>query len=196
MQHSMSGLDTYDQAAVMADQPRYAMDSKLYVKFYTRPVMHGFKSNEAGRPIYEDKEYIQILVPGDSKTTVDCPVTAEFRARFPNQYAKFKANESQSVTGTPLEMWPQVTRAMVAELKAQNITTVEQLAEMADTTAQNIMGNHDLRRRAKNFIEASKGEAVNNKLTEELNKRDDEINLLKTQMAQLVAAMQSKGKKE
>ena len=80
MQHSMSGLDTYDQAAVMADQPRYAMDSKLYVKFYTRPVMHGFKSNEAGRPIYEDKEYIQIIVPGDSKTTVDCPVTAEFRA--------------------------------------------------------------------------------------------------------------------
>jgi len=196
MQHEISGLDTYDDAARTADQPRYAMDSKLYVKFYTRPVMHGFKSSEAGRPIYEDKEYIEILVPGDSKTKVDCPVNDEFRTRFPKQYEKFKRNEVQAVTGTPLEMWPQITRSMVAELKAMNVTTVEQLADMADTTAQNIMGNHDLRRRAKLFIDAAKGEAVNNKLTEELTKRDDEINLLKTQMAQLITSMQAKGKKE
>jgi hypothetical protein len=94
------------------------------------------------------------------------------------------------VTGTPLEQWPQMTVGMVASLKAMNVHTVEQLAEMSDQYAQQIMGNHDLRRKAKLFLDAAAGEAVNNKLQSELDKRDIEINQLKEQMAQLLAGQQ------
>jgi hypothetical protein len=179
----------------MANQARYAMDSKLYVTFYVRAVMNNFKSAEEGRPIFEEKEYIRIIVPGDSKTTVDCPVTDEFRMRFEKQYDKFKKGLEQAVVGTPLEVWPQMTVGLVAELKAMNISTVEQLADLDDGRAQKIMGSHDLRRRARTFLDAAQGEAANNKLNMELEKRDAEIEALKAQMQQIINA-QTKGKKE
>jgi hypothetical protein len=186
------GLPTYDDTVSQANQARYAMDHKLYVQFYIRPVMHNFKSNEAGRPIYEEKEYIRIIIPGDSKTTGDYPVTDEFRMRFEKQYDKFKKGLEQAVEGTPLEMWPQMTVGLCAELKAMNISTVEQLAGLADGPAQKIMGNYDLRRKAQMFLDSAKGEAENNKMVAELTKRDDEINLLKQQMQQLLDSQKPK----
>jgi len=151
--------------------------------------MNNFQSAEQGRPIYDELEYVRIIVPGDSKTTVDCPVTDEFRMRFEKQYDKFKKNLSQAVTGTPLEMWPQMTVGLCAELKGMNVQTVEQLANMSDGIAQRIMGSHDLRRRAQAFLDAAKGEAENNKLTTELEKRDDQIKALQAQMEQLVKSL-------
>lgn len=191
-QMMQGGLPTYDDTANIAHQARYAMDNKLYVTFYIRPVMNNFKSSEAGRPIFEEKEYIRIIVPGDSKTTVDCPVTDEFRMRFEKQYDKFKKGLEQAVEGTPLEMWPQMTVGLCAELKAMNVSTVEQLASLDDGKAQKIMGNYDLRRKAQAFLDAAQGEAANNKMVAELTKRDDEITLLKQQMQQLLEAQKPK----
>jgi hypothetical protein len=194
MNMMQNGLPTYDDAANLANQARYAMDSKLYVQFYIRPVMNNFRSSEEGRPIYEEKEYIRIIVPGDSKTTVDCPVDDTFRMRFQAQYDKFKRGQEQAVDGTPLEMWPQMTVGLCAELKAMNVTTVEQLAGLDDGKAQRIMGSYDLRRKAQAFLDAAKGEAENNKMVAELTKRDDEIALLKQQMAQILEAQKPKAK--
>ena len=181
-----ANFGTYDDAANLANQARFAMDSKLYVTFHVLPIFNAFKSAEAGRPIYEDEEYIRIIVPGDSKTTVDCPADATFKARFPKQYEHFKKGLEQSVTGTPLEMWPQMTVSMVAEFKAVNIRTVEQLAELSDSNAQKFMGSNMWRQKAHAFLEAAAGEAENNKMAAELEKRDVEIQALKTQMEQLL----------
>ena len=190
----MNDFQTYDEAQSQANQNRFAMDSKLYTTFYIRPVMNAFKSSQEGRPIYEEKEYIRIIVPGDSKTTVDCPVTDEFRMRFEKQYEKFKKGLAQAIEGTPLEMWPQMTVGLCAELKAMNIVTVEQLAALDDSKAQRIMGSYDLRRKAQTFLDAAKGEADNNKISAELEKRDAEIALLKNQMAQLLNQTNAKAK--
>ena len=189
-----NGLPTYDDTANLANQARFAMDSKFYVQFYVRPVMNNFRSSEAGRPIYEEKEYIRIIVPGDSKTTVDCPVDNIFRQRFEKQYEKFKKGQEQAVDGTPLEMWPQMTVGLCAELKSMNVTTVEQLAALDDGKAQRLMGSYDLRRKAQIFLDAALGEAANNKMANELQKRDDEINMLKQQMAAVLEAQKPKAK--
>ena len=194
MNMMQNGLPTYDDTANLANQVRFAMDNKLYVQFYVRPVMNNFKSSEAGHPIYEEQEYVRIIVPGDSKTTVDCPVTNEFRQRFEKQYDKFKKGLEQAVDGTPLEMWPQMTVGLCAELKSMNVTTVEQLAALDDGKAQRLMGSYDLRRKAQIFLDAALGEAANNKMANELQKRDDEINLLKQQMAQILEAQKPKAK--
>jgi hypothetical protein len=185
-QMMQGGLPTYDDSANLANQARFAMDHKLYVQFYIRPVMNNFRSSEEGRPIYEEQEYIRIIVPGDSKTTVDCQVDDTFRMRFTKQYDKFKKGLEQAVDGTPLEMWPQMTVGLCAELKAMNVSTVEQLASLDDGKAQKIMGSYDLRRKAQAFLDAAQGEAANNKMVAELTKRDDEITLLKNQMAELM----------
>lgn len=193
MQQQM--LQTYDEAAVMEDQARFALDKRLYVQFYVRAVMNHFKSAQEGRPIFDEKEYCRVIIPGDKNAVFDQPASDEQRMRFEAQYTRFKKGLEQAVTGTPLEMWPQMTVGQVAELKAINISTVEQLAEMSDETAQKIMGNHKLRLKAKAFLEAAAGEAKNSQLAMELEKRDSEIATLKNQMEQLLKATAAANKK-
>lgn len=183
-----AGFGTFDDASNLANQSRFAMDHKLYVQFYVRPIMHAFKSAEAGRPIYEEKEYIKIIVPGDSKTTVDCPVDDTFRQRFEKQYDKFKKGLEQAVTGTPLEVWPQMSVGMVAELKSVGVQTVEQLAGMSDANIQKFMGGNMWRQKAQAFLDAAAGDAANSKLAMELEKRDSEISALKNQMDAILKA--------
>lgn len=182
-------LRSYDDAAVMEGQARFALDKKLLVKFYVKAVRNEFKSNQEGRPIYDEVDYVRIITPGNQLSIVDTKVTREHsEVRFSDQYRKFKSSQSQARSGTPLEVWPQMTVGQVAELKAMNIETVEDLAELDDVLAQRIMGNHDLRRRAKAFLEAAAGEAANSKLAHELEKRDNEIALLNEKINQLIAA--------
>lgn len=192
----MDALQTYDQAAVMEDQPRFALDKKLFVQFYLRAVLNNFKSSQKGRPIFDEVDYVRIIVPGDKNTIVDTKVTPEYAHRFADRFEKYRKNQSQAVSGTPLEVWPQMTVGQVAELKAMNVHTVEQLATLPDNLAQRIMGSHDLRRRANAFLDAAAGEATNTKMASELAQRDNEIELLKAQMLQMQQLIQSKSKKE
>lgn len=183
MQNELSGF-----SGVLDTDGRYDADNRLYVEFYVDAVHNPYKSAQEGRPIYDEVNFIKIQSPGDRLSSVVQKVNDLHKQRFPKQWAQFQNGQKQAVSGTPLEMWPQMTIGMVASLKAMNITTVEQLAELSDTNASHIMGNHELRRKAKNFLEAAAGEAVNTKLEAELGKRDEEIALLKSQMEQLLAA--------
>ena len=178
------------ESGVMGGQERYAADSRLYVEFYRRAVHNPAKSAQEGRPIFDEKDFVKIMIPGDKYSSVDTQATAQHQQRFPQQWSRYKAGQEQATSGTPLEAWPQMTVGMVASLKAINISTVEQLAELSDSNASQIMGNHDLRRRAKAFLEAAAGEAVHAKLEAELEKRDNEIETLKNQMAQLMQSNQ------
>lgn len=188
-------LATYDQVAVMEDMPAYSLDKKLYVNFYIRADLNSFKSAQEGRPIFDEVDYIRIIIPGDKNSILDTQVTEEHKHRFENQYQRFKKNQEQAVSGTPLEVWPQMTVGQVAELKAMNVHTVEQLADMPDQLAQKIMGNHGLRAKAKLFLDAAAGEAGNTKMVAELEKRDNEIKLLRDQMDQLMKATAAKAGK-
>jgi hypothetical protein len=105
--------------------------------------------------------------------------------RFPRHYAAFKNREEQTVEGTALEQWPGITRSQCEELKFFNITTVEQLAQVSDSHAQNFMGIQLLRTRAKTFMEAAKENAANENLAAELEARDAEIESLKVAMADM-----------
>lgn len=183
MQNELSGF-----SGVLDTDGRYDADNRLYVEFYVDAVHNPYKSAQEGRPIYDEVNFVKIQSPGDRLSSVVQKVNDLHKQRFPKQWAQFRNGQKQAVSGTPLEMWPQMTIGMVASLKAMNITTVEQLAELSDTNASHIMGNHELRRKAKNFLEAAAGEAVNTKLEAELGKRDEEIALLKSQMEQLLAA--------
>lgn len=186
----MDQLASYDTAAVMdiSNNARFALDKKLYVQFRVEPILNRSKSAEAGRAIFDAIDYIKIFVPGDKNTVIDTPVTPEYQIRFKEKYEAFKAGKEMAPSGTPLEMWPQMTVTQVAELKAMNVSTVEQLADMPDQLAQKIMGSHSLRQKAKAFLEASLSDAANTKLQAELEKRDNEIQLLKSQMQQIMAA--------
>lgn len=182
------------ESGVMGDSGRYQDDGKLLVTFYRGVVHNPHKSSEAGRPIFDEHDFVRIIVPGDRSNIRDTKATAEHKMRFAKQWERYKAGQEQAQSGTPLEVWPQITVSMVATLKASGITTVEQLAGLSDTNAAQFMGSHELRRRAQTFLDAAKGEAVNTKLEAELEKRDQEISVLKQQMSELMAASKANTK--
>lgn len=183
---------------VNAFDNRFAGDSKLYVVFHMSAVKNGFRSEQEGRPIFDDIPHCRIHVPGDKTTVVDEPVTDEHKMRFPVQWEKFQKGMTQSPEGTPLEQWPQLTVGQVQEFKALNVLTVEQLAGMADTQAQRFMGGNELRRKAATFLKVAKDSAEAQRLATanaELERRLAEQDDLIRQMAARIEAMEARGSK-
>ncbi len=160
-----------------------AMDNSLSVRFYMGKKLDEAKTAEEGRPIYKQREHVIILVPGDKLSKVDRPVMHSDKIRFPVQYARFKNNVEQEITGTPLAAWPSCTEAQRAELEHFNIRTVEQLANMPDANAQGMMGIITLKNAAKKFIEQARDNAATEKLNKALAERD-------ARMAELLAKLE------
>jgi len=171
-------------------QARYIGDEQMLVKFYLQPKLDKTATAEQGRPIYVDKEYVSIMVPGGRDCVVR-PARQMDIDRWPRHYAAYQNKDEDFVVGTPLEMWPAMSRSQVEELKHFNIRTVEQLADLADSHAQNFMAIGSLRTRAKLFLEAAKDSAVTENLQTELEKRDDEIETLKLAITEQGAQIQA-----
>lgn len=135
-------------------------DNRAIVEFRMHPVIDGPASKEAARTIKRDVPYVKILHPGEANLSVyDQPATDEDAARFPRQWAAFQAKQSQQITGTPLDLLFPDSPAVVANLKAASVFTVDQLAILPDTAMQNIgMGARQWQQKAKAYLEqADKG---------------------------------------
>jgi hypothetical protein len=138
-----------------------AGDVGLAVKFYLAPLQNQKKSKEEGRPIFEDKEFIKIMIPGSKSNVIDRVVRQTDFDRFPEHYRRFKARTEQNlVEGTRLEEWPGITRGQCEELKFFNVFTVEQLATLAASSAGNIMGIQTLKTKASAYLDSSKDNAT------------------------------------
>jgi hypothetical protein len=145
---------------------QHGTDDNLRVEFFLHPVENRFRSKKEGRPVFEEKEYIRILIPGDAKTCYEQPVREDDRKRFWKQYEHFKATGRTATEGTPVEQWPQLNVSMVATLKSLNIFSVEQLASLPDIHLPKLgPGARDLQSRAKAFLEMSHDAAAANKLS-------------------------------
>lgn len=147
----------------MADNP----DDTLWVEFYTEAVEHPNKSLEAGRPIFEDREFVKIKFPADNKRVHTAPAhemhyvshmktQMTYAKRFPKHYAVFKEENADFVVGTTLDAAPFLTPAKRAELRAQNVRTVEQLANLPDSALRKLgMGARDMVEQAQAFLKAA-----------------------------------------
>lgn len=148
-------------------------------RFFIRPVQNMALSEAEGRPVFNDREMVEIRIPGDKHLTWEGDVTEKLiiggraidaRERWPEQYAAFKRGEQRAVTGTPLEMWPHqlMTAARVAELKAINIMSVEELEAVPDNVIPKMgMGGRELRDEARAYLKRAKDAAADNALARE-----------------------------
>ena len=161
------------------------LDAVLVATFRNFPLKNELKSAEVGRPIYDDVEVIEIRKPGSRDFTphpatelcgvwlID-PDTGEQRQityaeRFAQQYRQFKAMQQQTKSGTPLDHAPFLTEGKRAELRAQNIYTVEQLAAIDGQELKNLgPGGREQKNRATEFISESKSGAPSTQLVAEL----------------------------
>lgn len=127
--------------------------------FYTEPVHMEFLSKQLGKPRYEDRDFVKIIIPGDRRSMVVEPVNEDHKARWPKEYEAFKAGKELPLEGTPLANWPNsaITRSRVEELAYFNIRTVEQMADVTDAHLQNLgMGAYELRAVARKFLETAR----------------------------------------
>lgn len=136
------------------------MAKGLLVKFFMDAVHLKNQSEIEGRPIFEDREFVEIIPIGDTKTVVTKQVTDAERQRFPEEYAVFKRGIEQTFAGTPLNQWPIMLPAQIKLFNHFNVYTVEQLSELSDISIGQIgPGTRDFVEKARAFIAKAKGSA-------------------------------------
>jgi hypothetical protein len=182
---------TFDEMSTMVkpDESRFAADERLYVEFFREPVMHPGKSREAGRAVYEERDFVRIHVPGDKTTVCVEPMHEINLYRFRTRYEKWKAGQAEAVSGTPLTALPGMSPSKAEEYKYFKIVTVEQLADANDQMGQKFMSFHADKAAAKRFVEVTKGNAPIEQMNAELQKRDAEIDNLRSMVESLQANM-------
>lgn len=148
------------------------------------------KSKEAGRPIYEDKEVVEVRFAGNSNMVSVFPAHAVWRVidgqpvsyamRWQAEYDQWKQFGKQSTTGTPIEELPFLTQSRRMELKALHIYTAEALAALEGQPLNNIgQGGRDLKDQAAAYLETASSVATVAKQDEEIAKLRAEIEAMR-----------------
>jgi len=159
-------------------------DTGVVAVFRNGIVKNNVKSAEAGRPIFDDVELVDVRYPGtrdygtypatershwdvDQFTGEQRPVT--YAERFSKQYQQFKANQQQTKSGTPLDYLTFLTEGKRAELRAQNIYTAEALAIIDGAELKNLgPGGREMKNKTIEFLANSSEAARITKLEAEL----------------------------
>lgn len=169
----------------------------VFVQFYTEAIEIKAESEKQGRPIFKDMPHIRKLVPGDASNVVERLAKEHDKRMHPREWEAFQRQQVTGVTGTPLEHWPQITRAQVKEAKYFEVHTVEQLAELSDTSCQKLgMGYADLRNKAKAYLQAAAGTAAATAQDAENKRLQEDISTLKAQIESLGGRSPGRPKKE
>lgn len=164
-------------------------DGTARARFYKESRENKARSAEEGRYACDEVEMVEIVHPGDNKTAFVDYVKPEYIERFRDQYEAFKRGEVRAASGTPLEHWPILNTARVAELKAIGILSVDELAAVSDHTLTKMgMGARDLREQARAFISAAKGGAGVAHLVSENAQMKEQLALMQSQIAAMMAA--------
>lgn len=151
-------------------------------RFFIHTVQDPKASKEAGRPIFKDIEAVEIRMAANKQTVAVFPAhefwawgeidgvrqKISYAMRFTDQYKRFKANEAQAMTGTPLEELPFLTQAKRSELKALSIYTAEALASLDGHPLKQLgMGGRELKNQAEAYLSRATDSAAVTRLAAE-----------------------------
>ncbi len=164
-----------------------AFEDGCIVTFYDEPMLNKSKTKRnTGIPIYDDITMVKILIPNQH----DCaprPMQEKDKARFPKSWQAYETGREPAEDGTPLADWAQITPGEMKTCLANNVKTVEMLAEVADQTLPTLgPGAVSLRQRAVKFL-ADRNEMP--ALREELDE-------LRAELAELKASKKKAPKKK
>ena len=192
------------------DSDTQGADARLAVQFYKKSVKQDIASDEAGRPIFKEFDFVRIMIPGDNLTEIDTYAQESHKQRFPRQWAHYQnqVTNHEDIVGTPIDQWPQVTRSQADELRGLKFHTVESVADCSDQQLQRIgmvagMSPYNFRLKAKAFLnlatdsaEVAHREAELQALRQENDKikaeTDAKLAAMQEQMSALLAAVAEK----
>jgi hypothetical protein len=158
-------------------------DASVVALFKMMAQKNETESIRQNRPVFDDLEVVELRYPG-SKNVGVYPATGfshwitapdgsqqalTYAERFRRQYQQFKAEAVQTKSGTPLDYGRFLTEARRAELRAQNIYTIEALAAIDGLELKNLgMHGRDLKNKAQEYLEEARTGAPNTQMLSEL----------------------------
>ncbi len=131
--------------------------NSLIVLFYPKAVLNPLKSQEQGKPVYENKDYVKIQQPGEKLMAIDRPATQDDTRRFSNYWAAYLQKRAQVPEGVPLDLLFPNQPNIPMTLKQFNIHTVEQLSNLSGDALNHVgMGGLDWQEKAKKYLAHAK----------------------------------------
>ena len=174
----------------MPDLAKAAQNKGVWPRFNYKAVPNKLKSDEAGRPIHDQIEWVTVIIAGDRNSQPSHKVSDIDRAKWPAEYRAFKNGEKMPIQGTPLNEWSQLSVNQVADLGSLGILTVEMLAGLSDEQIQSFgLGGLQLREKAKAYIESSKDQAYPQQMAVKVVQLTEDNDFLKQQNEQLKATL-------
>ena len=159
-------------------------DDQLVVTFKHQALPDEERSLAEGRPIFVDREICEIRTPGGtdikvfyasefSRWVIDPRSGSQYKQtyaeRFQRQYQQFRAHAAQTKSGTPIDYVSFLSAARRAELKAQNVYTLESLADIEGAELKNLgPGGREMKNQAMALIAHGKDTASDLQLKSEL----------------------------
>src|SRR5436190_8350730 len=147
-------------------------DEKAVALFKHMPKKNDRKSAEEGRPVYDDIEVCELRFPGNADWGVYPAIEfsnwssdmyggeqtkVTYAERFAHQYQQFRQKQAQTKSGTPLTEVPFLADGRRAELRAQNIYTLEQLAGIEGVELKNLgPGGREMKNKAEEYMAETK----------------------------------------
>lgn len=149
-------------------------ENLVHARFFMHTAPNEVKSKEAGRPIFDEYEAVEIRFAANKQTVHVAPAHEIYRTKrnfstgeatpvtyamdFNEQYLKFKEGVAQDGSGTPLSELPFLTQGKRLELKSLNIHTAEALAALDGTPLKRLgMGGRELKNQAQAYLDNAAG---------------------------------------
>ncbi len=188
---------TYDRAAVARQGWGMASsgpkDDGLIVGFYKRSMINPVRSREAGKPVYEGKDFVKIQHPGETQNIVDRPIQDSDKHRWPHQWHLYQQGANQTPDGVPLSLLFPAKPEIESTLRGYNIHTVEQLANLSAHGISTVgMGAQEWVNSAKKYMEQANKGVNHHQHEKDLADRDAKIATLSRQIAELTALVNAR----
>lgn len=154
--------------------------------FYNKSVHNPLRSQQEGRPVFEDKIYVRVAPAGERLNIVDRPANRGDQQRWPQQWALFQQNKEQTPEGTPIELLYPEKPAVAATLRANGVMTIEVCANLSANAIDSVgMGAQQWVNAAQKYVAyANRGVAITQH-RKDLEERDSKIRVLTQQVEAL-----------
>lgn len=173
--------------------PQMQNNDSLVVPFFKSiAVQDEAASRAAGRPIFRDREVVEIRIAGERNFAPVVPAHSMWRReggseityaqRWPDAYARFQEGREQVASGTPLSELPFLTEAKRQELRSLKVYTAEALASLDGKNLANLgTQGREYKTQAAAYLERAQGSARDVALAAE-------VEALKAQIAEMQSA--------
>lgn len=193
---SFDNVELHDRVALQQRIPKKDNMAHVTPRFFEETKKTN-EIDENGLPVFRTIEYVELLIAGDKGNSPVKRVTQGVKDQFPNEYAMWKSrrvNPDMIGDGIPLSLWPLIPTEMAKALEYMNVFTVQQLAALSDgaISKPGAIGLRDMREKAKAFIDSAKSAAPIAKLEVENKELKQRLELMQTQMEQLVQAVKER----